>query len=207
MPLPVLFLGVAALGGATGIKKTTQAVLDNSRARLINQTAVASVDVAKAKVNTNRKITADLLNTVGEEKIEILNGSVTSFLDEFTKIKNVNFTGSEGLSELSKIKIDKASFTELGEMCNFAVGLAGGLIAGTAGGALTAFGAYSAASVFATASTGTAIASLSGAAATNATLRWRFTRCRGIRDDRWYGGVRWNCCRPSVVGIGFHLKF
>ena len=39
-----------------------------------------------------------------------------------------------------------------------------------AGGSLAAFGAYSAATTFATASTGTAIASLSGAAASNATL-------------------------------------
>lgn len=59
---------------------------------------------------------------------------------------------------------------ELKQLVNFAGSLAGGGIAGTAGGALTAFGAYGAAQALACASTGTAIASLSGAAATNATL-------------------------------------
>jgi len=55
-------------------------------------------------------------------------------------------------------------------MVNFAGSMAGGAVAGTAGGALVAFGAYGAAQALAVASTGTAIASLSGAAATNATL-------------------------------------
>ena len=45
-----------------------------------------------------------------------------------------------------------------------------GAMSGITGGTLTAFGAYSAAASFATASTGTAIGTLSGAAASNATL-------------------------------------
>ena len=45
-----------------------------------------------------------------------------------------------------------------------------GLVGGAGAGALTAFGAYSATMTFAAASTGTAIACLSGVAATNATL-------------------------------------
>lgn len=48
--------------------------------------------------------------------------------------------------------------------------MAGGAAAGAVGGALTAVGAYGAAMTFATASTGTAISTLGGAAATNATL-------------------------------------
>ena len=48
--------------------------------------------------------------------------------------------------------------------------MAGGASAGAAGGALTALGAWGAAQTLAAASTGTAISSLSGVAATNATL-------------------------------------
>ena len=91
-------------------------------------------------------------------------------MNTFTKIKNVDFANSEGLSELSKFHIDETSFDEIGELGHFATSLAAGSIAGAAGGALTALGAYSAAATFATASTGTAISTLSGAAATNATL-------------------------------------
>jgi hypothetical protein len=56
------------------------------------------------------------------------------------------------------------------KMGSFAASLAEGSAAGAVGGALTAFGAYSAAATFASASTGTAISTLSGAAASNATL-------------------------------------
>lgn len=47
-----------------------------------------------------------------------------------------------------------------------------GLIAGTATGALAAFGAFSTAGILGTASTGTAVSTLTGAAASNATLAW-----------------------------------
>ena len=88
----------------------------------------------------------------------------------FQKIKNVDFKDSEGLDELKKMHIDEQDFVEMRSLVNFAGSLAGGAVAGTAGGALAAFGAYGAAQALAFASTGTAISALSGAAATNATL-------------------------------------
>lgn len=91
-------------------------------------------------------------------------------MSAFEKIKNIDFTSSVGLEELEKLHIDQKDFEELKELGNFAIQVAGGVTAGAAGGALTAIGAYGAAQTFAAASTGTAIASLSGAAATNATL-------------------------------------
>lgn len=48
----------------------------------------------------------------------------------------------------------------------------GGGVASLVGGALAGFGAYGGVGLLATASTGTAISTLSGAAATNATLAW-----------------------------------
>ena len=68
------------------------------------------------------------------------------------------------------VHIDENTFQELKELGNFAIEVAGGVAAGAVGGALTALGAYGAATTFASASTGTAIAALSGAAASNATL-------------------------------------
>ena len=66
--------------------------------------------------------------------------------------------------------VDKESFKELKEMSQFVATVAAGASAGITGGALTAIGAYGAATTFASASTGTAIATLGGAAASNATL-------------------------------------
>ena len=112
----------------------------------------------------------EALGSLGKEKMQVLSASLLPFVDAFAKIKNVDFAESSGLLELSKLHVDRASFEKADTLEHFGVSLAGGSLAGLTGGALAAFGAYSAASTFAVASTGTAISSLSGAAATNATL-------------------------------------
>lgn len=170
MPLPLLFIGIAAATGSVGVGKTIKAGIDSSTASKLNQNANEIVENATNMINAQRKVCGDALRQLGEEKLYILNTNMTQFLDTFTKIKNVDFKETEGLSELSKLQIDEKDFVELKQLVNFAVSVAGGGIAGTAGGALAAFGAYGAAQALACASTGTAIASLSGAAATNATL-------------------------------------
>lgn len=144
--------------------------MDNTNANKINTAANEGVDNARKRLEQQRGAVAQSLEKLGEEKLQILAGTVTSFVSAFEKIKNIDFTSSVGLEELEKLHIDQKDFEELKELGNFAIQVAGGVTAGAAGGALTAIGAYGAAQTFAAASTGTAIASLSGAAATNATL-------------------------------------
>ena len=60
----------------------------------------------------------------------VLTNSIAAFLNTFTKIKNVDFSNSEGLSELNKFHIDETSFDELGELGHFATSIAAGSIAG-----------------------------------------------------------------------------
>ncbi len=170
MPLPLLFIGIAAATGGIGVGKTIKAGVDSYSANNINKSANQIVEEATNYINAQRMACGDSLKQLGEEKIYILNNNMTEFLDTFTKIKNVDFRETEGLLELSKLKIDEQDFVELRQLANFAISLAGGSVAGTAGGALAAFGAYGAAQTLACASTGTAIAALSGAAASNATL-------------------------------------
>lgn len=170
MPLPLLFIGIAAATGLAGAGKTLKAVVDNTNANKINTAANEGVDNARKRLEQQRGAVAQSLEKLGEEKLQILAGTVTSFVSAFEKIKNIDFTSSVGLEELEKLHIDQKDFEELKELGNFAIQVAGGVTAGAAGGALTAIGAYGAAQTFAAASTGTAIASLSGAAATNATL-------------------------------------
>lgn len=170
MPLPIFFITAAAATGLFGVGKTTQAVTDNIKANQINTTANADVDNAKATLERQRIQVGEALRHLGEEKLFVLNNNVNEFLKTFEKIKNVDFRETEGLEELKKFHIDQKDFEELKELGNFAAGVAGGAAAGMVGGAMTAFGAYGAASTFAAASTGTAISTLSGAAATNATL-------------------------------------
>ena len=170
MALPLLFIGAAVATGAVGGTKTIKAVSDNSKAGQINEIANHSIENARDELDRQRKEVGAALESLGKEKLTILEGNVTDFVTTFEKIKNIDFQSSIGLEELKNLHIDQNTFRELKELGSFALGVAGGAAAGVAGGALTAVGAYGAAMTFASASTGTAISALSGAAATNATL-------------------------------------
>ena len=170
MPIPILFIGIAAATGAAGLGSTVKAGFDQSKAKRLNTNSNDRIEEAAERLETLRSQCGRALEALGHEKMFVLHHSVRAFLESFRQIKNVDFRDSVGLSELNKLHIDEASFEELEKMGSFVASLAEGTAAGAVGGALTAFGAYSAAATFATASTGTAISTLSGAAASNATL-------------------------------------
>lgn len=135
----------------------------NERAQNIYDDAVESLKV-------QRKFAKHALEDLGKEKVYILKDGVHTFCEQFSKIKNVNLKDSLGLDEVNKIKNETFEMGDLQEMSNVACDMAAGVVGGAGLGALTAFGAWGAATTFAAASIGTAIASLSGVAATNATL-------------------------------------
>jgi hypothetical protein len=169
MPIPFLLFG--AIGAAAlGVGKSIKAGIDQSDANDTNQKAQYIVNRATESVTEARKNSYDAVTDLGKEKIRILEDSMKPFVSLFGKLHNVDLADSTGLEELRKFRIDKQSFDELREMQAMASSIAGGAISGAALGAITAFGAYGGAMAFGAASTGTAIASLSGAAATNATL-------------------------------------
>ena len=170
MPLPLLFIGIAVATGGLGLGKTVKAGVDARTAHKINNSARELVEDATDTLNRQRKACGDALSHLGEEKVFVLRNTMREFLDTFVKIKNVDFRDSVGLDELKDIELGDNKFKEIRALVDFAGGIGGGAAAGAAGGALVAFGAYGAAQALACASTGTAIASLSGAAATNATL-------------------------------------
>lgn len=170
MPLPFLFIGIAAVTGAAGAGATAKAGMNESKAKSINNDANSKVELAGNRLDVVRKQCGFSLQNLGEEKVFVLNNGIREFLKNFKKIKNVDFSEAKGIMELNKLRVDQKEFEELGAMSKFSLSLVEGGVTGIAGGALAAFGAYSAATTFATASTGTAIATLSGAAASNATL-------------------------------------
>ena len=170
MPLPLLFIGVAAATGATGIGKSAKAFVDIKKAKKINMNSEERLETAGERLNQLRTQCGESLEALGKEKIAVLSGSLKDFVESFSMIKNVDFTDSVGIEELEKFHIDDKADMEIAEITGVVSTVASGALAGVTGGALTAFGAYGAAGTFAAASTGTAISSLSGAAATNATL-------------------------------------
>lgn len=170
MPIPLLFIGAAAATGVFGIGKTVKAGADQKDANDTNERADSMIKAASKKIETCRKNCGAAIDNLGTCKIYILDNSIKPFIKEFEKINHIELTDSKGLNELQKMVLDKKNFAELKVLQSMATSMAGGLASGAMAGAITAFGAYGAAGAFATASTGTAIASLSGAAATNATL-------------------------------------
>ena len=170
MPLPIAFIGIAAVTGGAGIGKTVKAGVDQHLAKKISVNTEQRLQNASARTDQLRQQCSRALEQLGAVKLSVLSGSMAAFVESFSTIKNVDLTDSIGIEELKTFHIDLKEFEALGGYKSFIMSLAGGSMAGVTGGALAAFGAYSAASTFAAASTGTAISALSGAAASNATL-------------------------------------
>ena len=171
MPLPLLAWAAIAAAGY-GVKKGIDAKKDMNKAQDINTQAKNLAKNTENRINSARKSTEEDLVQLGTHKLSILSGSLSRFVEEFGKIKNVKLQDSIGLEELRGFNPNSKEFLDMKE-ASFKVGeLASGGLGSVGAGALAAAGAYGAVGTFAAASTGTAIGALSGAAATNATLAW-----------------------------------
>ena len=170
MPIPFI-LGAIAIGtAAAGVGAGVKGIMNNNEANDINSLANTTIDTAKEKLDKARNATFYSLEALGREKIYVFDVTIKRFIESFEKLKNVDISDSVGIDEINKLKFNKAYFNELKECSLQVTSMLAGGIGGVGAGALAAFGAYSATMTFAAASTGTAIASLSGVAATNATL-------------------------------------
>lgn len=170
MAIPLLFIGIALISAAGGVGSAAKGGMNQYKAGKINEDADTRLEESASRLNVHRYNCSEAIQSLGKEKVFVLNNSMKRFVNIFSQIKNVDFRNSEGLEELSKLKLDKSEFEEVVKLTHITESLLEGTVAGTASGAVAAFGAYGAAMAFATASTGTAISTLSGVAATNATL-------------------------------------
>lgn len=171
MPIPFAFIAIGAGAAALGIGKSVKAGVDQKDAYETNERAQDIVDSATQNAKKSRENSSKAIENLGRKKIWILDNSVESFVRLFEQLHNVELGDSPGMDELKKFRIDEQAFGELKQMSAMASSITGGVAGGAAAGALTAIGAYGGAMTLgACATTGTAIASLSGAAATNATL-------------------------------------
>lgn len=172
MPIPFLAFGIIALCGGLGIGKTIKAGVDQKDANDTNARANRICDRATEEIESSRKKSGEAITALGEQKVYVLNHSIASFVENFGKLKNVELIkDSAGLTEYQTFKIDEQGVAELKQLSEMASSLAGGLAGGGALGALAAFGAYSGVMALGScATTGTAITTLSGIAAKNATL-------------------------------------
>ena len=163
-------LGVCSALGLFGAGKGVKAYADNSEANDVNSRAQGILDAAKESLEKARETSKRWLTMLGKKKLFAFDEPLGRFIKTFSKIKNVKYANSAGLTELAKFRVDKASFAELKDEHLQIASMVGGAAGGLAAGGAMAFGAFGTVGTFAAASTGTAIATLSGAAATNATL-------------------------------------
>ncbi|UNH31391.1 hypothetical protein [Moellerella wisconsensis] len=173
MAIPFIIAGVAAIAGAFGAKKGYDAVCDTKDAKKNKENAISIYDDAKTKLEKSREEGLIALNDLGSLKIkalkyikeseELLDNIDPAIADKIRK-RTANTNISNGLKTGNIPNLQKEA--EL--IITTVTGLGSGSLAGLAAGG----GAYLGAGALATASTGTAISSLGGAAATNATLAW-----------------------------------
>lgn len=172
MPVPII-LGVIAGGAALyGAVKGVKGAIDHSDATDINQDAHSVVNAANQKVDEQRETTNATLKDYGERKLRAFNGVIADFIDTFGRLKNVDTIHTPELDKLNLGDFSTVSLDGLRSDYELLKSSGLGLGAGMGGGAALAFGAYNGTMLLATASTGTAISTLGGAAATNATLAW-----------------------------------
>ncbi len=172
MPIPFLIAAAAVAVGGLGVVGGVVAKETMDDAKAVGAEGEAIIERAERKRDDARKATNEAVNNLGMKKLDILSGSIKVFVENFSKLKNVNFKDSVGMEELRDFTPHSDALGQLKKNSLSALEIGGSLAAGVAGGGVAALGAYGAVSVLGVASTGTAISALSGAAATNATLAW-----------------------------------
>lgn len=169
MPLPFIIGGIAAVAGAVGIGSGVHGAVKMKEANDTIKEAKSRHQWNINRFESKNKDATAAMDRVGNLELSILN-SFKDFSDTIEKINNrpqfkhIDVNGVE-LPEYDPEELEKVSVG-----AGVLLGGLGGAALGTAGGFAAAGATTAAVMALGTASTGTAIASLSGIAATNATL-------------------------------------
>lgn len=169
MPLP-LILGVgAAIAGITGIGSGVHGAAKMKEANDKMKEVESRHKRNMAKYESQLESTNKKMDELGALELSILNG-FKEFSDTIEKIQNRPLFKEYTKDGVKLPVYDKETLKNVSIGAGVLLGGLSGAAAGTAGGFAAAGAATSAVMALGTASTGTAIASLSGVAATNATL-------------------------------------
>ena len=172
MPIPFIIGGVAVAAALYGATKSVSGVMDQSNAKDVNNDAQSLVNSANLKVEKQRQATNKTLEDYGQRKLRAFNGVIVDFIQTYERLKNVELSQSPELDKLTAGDFTNKALAGLRKDYQALKDVGLGVGTGVGGGAALAFGAYNGTMLLATASTGTAISTLSGVAATNATLAW-----------------------------------
>lgn len=177
MPIPFIPIAIGAGAALHGLKKGAEAKSNMDEAKKINSSSQDYAKEAEDFITMAKEKTNAAIAEFGKEKVRVLTESITDFVTEFEKIKNIDFSDSKGIDELKYFNPSSESFKQLKDASFEAKQVAVNGVATIGSGALLAYGTYSVVmgglgGLLVTTTTGTALTSLSGVAATNATLAW-----------------------------------
>lgn len=175
MPLPLIPLilgGASAIVSAFGIKKGIDAKSNFETAEYLNKKAQFVYEESSKELQSAYNNTRQSMNILGETKFRIYEKSIIPFVECFSMIKKIDFNDSQLLEAGNLPKITKDELNELQKTTLEMKEIVRGGITALGSGGLAGMAAYGGVGLLGTASTGTAIGTLSGAAATNATLAW-----------------------------------
>lgn len=169
MPLPII-LGVgAAVAGLAGIGGGVHGAVKMKEANDTMKTAEKRHESNIERFEKKSETTNKTMDELGKLELQILKG-----FDDFSNtIEKIQNRPQFELCNIDGVKLpqyDKEALKNVSVGAGVLLGGIGGAAVGTAGGFAAAGATTSAVMALGTASTGTAIASLSGVAATNATL-------------------------------------
>jgi hypothetical protein len=166
MAIPLILGGVAIALAGTGIKKGFDAKEKNEKAENIVKRAKRDFEFAKEELEIEKEKINEKLQGYAKYKLEIFSTRMQILLNILKCQKKAKS------KHMDEIYFTDEQVKDLKHNIQNSYDILSGLGKGVGSGVLTAYGAYGTIGLIAEASTGTAIASLSGAAATNATLAW-----------------------------------
>lgn len=169
MMIPYILGGIAATAGVTGVKKLKNGATQMLKANKTRNEVVNRHEINVCKFNQADKTVTEKLDRLGNLELRILN-QFEEFSDTIEKIQNRPVFKEFRQEGVNLPTYDKEELKKVSIGARALLGGLSGAALGTVGGIAAAGATTSAVMAVGTASTGTAISSLNGIAATNATL-------------------------------------
>lgn len=172
MPIPFLLWGAAALVGAIGIGAGLEASSDIKEAKKIVEESKKKHENSINKFNALNGEVKLVAEDFAKMKMRVYKTTVNSFLKVYKKLQKVKINDIKFDNSLDKFDITFDEIQEYNHQKITFVETATSMLSAASAGTTTGLSAIGLVSSIGYASTGTAISSLAGAAAQNATLAW-----------------------------------
>ena len=147
----------------------TFGAIDKFEANEIKEAAESLLETAQSELEKAKENTQGMLAGYGEVQLHLTTSVLAKFVNMYKRIGKIQCAE---LHKQKSLDIPEVNIQEMRRVVVSAEEIAGATGVAAIGGAAAAAGAYGLAGLIGTASTGTAIATLSGVAAKSATLAW-----------------------------------